>query len=223
MAKVSEVKCGKCDRYYSAVRAHCPFCGARRGTQGKHARDIDNLKAKMIIGIVVFALLVVGVGIGLAVNGNAEPTPTPSPSGPLNAGDGVVSVVSEPPNTSMPPEPSDTPLPSEPPPVAGATAIEVQYNNAPLRYDELDAQKKPTGNKELTLPKSTSIKLTLKITPSGIEDVPVWTSSNTAVFDVVATDTTGRSVTVTWIKNGNATLTVTCGGKTQKVIIRCGK
>ena len=35
MALFKEVKCGRCDRRYSALRSRCPHCGARKNRDGK--------------------------------------------------------------------------------------------------------------------------------------------------------------------------------------------
>ena len=61
MGLISEVKCGRCDRRYSGLRARCPYCGARRGKRGKHAKDYDNSKGRFIIGLILVVVLIVAV------------------------------------------------------------------------------------------------------------------------------------------------------------------
>ena len=61
MGIISDVKCGRCDRRYSGLRARCPYCGARRGKRGKHANDADNSKGKLIIGLLLILVLIVAV------------------------------------------------------------------------------------------------------------------------------------------------------------------
>ncbi|MBR6951310.1 MAG: SH3 domain-containing protein [Oscillospiraceae bacterium] len=61
MAFVSDVKCGKCDRRYSGLRARCPYCGARRGKAGKHANKGGNTTGKLIVGLILILLLIAAV------------------------------------------------------------------------------------------------------------------------------------------------------------------
>ena len=61
MGIISEVKCGRCDRRYSGLRARCPYCGARRGKRGKHARDKDNSTGRVVIGLILVVVLIVAV------------------------------------------------------------------------------------------------------------------------------------------------------------------
>ena len=68
MGIISEVKCGRCDRRYSGLRARCPYCGARRGRRGKHAKDNDNSKGRLIIGLILLVVLIVAVVVVVATN-----------------------------------------------------------------------------------------------------------------------------------------------------------
>ena len=61
MGLFSDVKCGRCDRRYSGLRARCPYCGARRGKRGKHARDKDNSTGRVVIGLILVVVLIVAV------------------------------------------------------------------------------------------------------------------------------------------------------------------
>lgn len=68
MGLFSEVKCGRCDRRYSGVRARCPYCGARRGKRGKHAKDYDNSKGRLIIGLILITVLIVAAIVIIATS-----------------------------------------------------------------------------------------------------------------------------------------------------------
>jgi hypothetical protein len=68
MGLFSDVKCGRCDRRYSGLRARCPYCGARRGKRGKHARDNDNSRGRIVIGLILFVVLLVAVVVVVATN-----------------------------------------------------------------------------------------------------------------------------------------------------------
>ena len=61
MAFVSDVKCGKCDRRYSGLRGRCPYCGTRRGKNGKHANQGGNTTGKLIVGLILILLLIAAV------------------------------------------------------------------------------------------------------------------------------------------------------------------
>lgn len=68
MGLFSDVKCGRCDRRYSGLRARCPYCGARRGKRGKHARDNDNATGRVVIGLILVVVLIVAVVAVIATN-----------------------------------------------------------------------------------------------------------------------------------------------------------
>ena len=68
MGLFSEVKCGRCDRRYSGLRARCPYCGARRGKRGKHAHDDDNSKGRLIIGLILVIVLIAAVVVVVATS-----------------------------------------------------------------------------------------------------------------------------------------------------------
>ena len=61
MGLISDVKCGRCDRRYSGLRARCPYCGARRGKRGKHARDKANSTGRVVLGLILVVVLIVAV------------------------------------------------------------------------------------------------------------------------------------------------------------------
>ena len=68
MGLFSDVKCGRCDRRYSGLKARCPYCGARRGKRGKHAKDYDNSKGRIIIGLILMIVLIVAVIIVISTS-----------------------------------------------------------------------------------------------------------------------------------------------------------
>jgi len=212
MSIISEVKCARCDRKYSGVRSRCPYCGARRIGRGKYSEDSDNSRGKMLIGIMIMAVLVVGAGILLFTapgseapdQGVAAQTP---PSQPLpDEGDnfelpGLVPV--DPPQTSEPPGITDTA-----PPAAQVRSVAIVYG--PRKIVKTDITEK-IGVK---------IPLRVDIEPVGVLDEIIWTSSNPAVFEVTVTNTECTQVSVTGLTVGTATLTVAVGGEEAKCIIR---
>jgi len=225
MAGISDVKCGKCDRIYSALRSRCPYCGARRNAAGKYARTDVNNRGKMIIGIVILALLAVAVVVILVVTNReaesdkSETSPTPT----LNFANPSNDVLQE--ETTTPiavPSPSPSPIETPPPAVQ---SIEVKSVYGPLPGA---AQNAP----EFTLSKSEKIELKLTVLPEGILDmlnegvaesektVPVWTSQDTTKFTIQPT-ADGLTATAYWIAAGSTTLTVTVADKTLTITVHC--
>ncbi len=203
MGIITEVKCGRCDKRYSALRGRCPYCGARRSSKGKYADDPDNIKGRTIIGILILVALLAAV-IALIIisvrNSDAENPDSPS----------VSSYLDDSGTTSMP-GPSIAPSPSPPeesfePPQPSVQSVSITFNGRKLE--------------EFTEPIGKTLTLKANVLPEDIDLVPQWTSSDTSVFEVVPDDTTGLSVNVTMLSKGNATLTVTVGDKSAECIVR---
>jgi len=216
MATISEIKCGKCDRYYSAIRVRCPYCGTMRGNQGKYARDSENMRGKLIIGIAAIAVVIVAVVVILvSANGSrgndpqesAPPVNTTVPSSVIPSGNVDVTPT---PQVDPTPEPSPTPTEIPSPAVLGFTVL---YGKSKLASD-------------FTLKRGETLSVTLEANPASILTTlgitPVWTSSNEGVFQVVTKNTMGTSAQIVWIGRGTATLTVTVGDISQKFTVRGG-
>ena len=209
MGVISEIKCARCDRMYSGVRSRCPFCGARRGGSGKYSEGANDSKGKMLVGILIMAVLVVAAAVLLfTAPGDTGPdVESPPPTSSLPNDNDTVNV----PGTPVSP-PDDTAPPDDPtPPPPTVESVTITYNNRPVAYG---------GEFTMTLPRDRTLKLGVKIEPLGIEEKIEWSSSNPAVAEVVPTDTTGLTVTVTAIGNGTATITATVGDVTDTVTAR---
>ncbi|MDR2615079.1 MAG: hypothetical protein LBC28_00715 [Oscillospiraceae bacterium] len=208
MGIINEVKCSKCDRRYSAVRARCPYCGARRGGRGKLAGGSDNTKAQLGVGIIILLALIATVAVLLITSADTEiPEGTATPPGDITP-----NFPNSDSNTTIE-DPNETPLPEtpEPPVETPAPALEsvaIMYNNV-VKTD-------------FTEPAGKTLTFTVKLVPEGLDLVPEWSSSNPEVFDVVPTDTTGLTVKVTLIRRGEQAekLTVRVGDKTAECIVR---
>ncbi|MDR3210167.1 MAG: hypothetical protein LBT36_06045 [Oscillospiraceae bacterium] len=206
MAIITEVKCGRCDRLYSAVRTRCPYCGAHRGAQNKHASDAERRRGVYIISLACLAVLVIAV-IVLATNVAAEPDADPNATASIppsipgendNVGLPGIEVSYEP----LPPSPSPTPK------IDVVESVQILYSG--------------TIVSDFSESVGTKILLKLKITPEDTSLKPVWTSGDSEYFEVVPTDTTGTSATVHILKGGKSvTLTVTVGDVTATCIVRC--
>jgi len=109
MGLFGEVKCGRCDRRYSALRGRCPYCGARRRT-GKN--DRGGGRGQLIAGLVILAVIIIAVVVLIFMSLKPDdPTPTPAPT--LPAATGPAAVTSSPmPNVTPTPVPTPTPTPT---------------------------------------------------------------------------------------------------------------
>ena len=205
MAIITEVKCSRCDKRYSALRGRCPYCGARRSSKGKYSEDPDNIKGRTIIGILILIALLAAVVTLIIIS-------VKNSDGADKDDAAIVSTLPDDgSNTSIPgpsADPSPTPTPEESfvPPPPSVQSVTITYAGS-TTIDFME----PVGK---------TLTLKAKITPADIDLVPEWTSSNPEVFDVVPDDTTGISVKVTMLKRGTATLTCTVGDKTAECIVR---
>ena len=73
MGFVPEVKCPRCDRRYSALRARCPYCGTYRHRRTKKTAEADNATWKMVVGGALLVVLAVAV-ITLTADANKTKT-----------------------------------------------------------------------------------------------------------------------------------------------------
>ncbi|MDR0838551.1 MAG: hypothetical protein LBN99_02795 [Oscillospiraceae bacterium] len=204
MAILTEVKCGKCDRRYSALRGRCPYCGARRGSGGKADGDRDNIKAQLIIGIVLLLVLIVAVTVLLitSVKNGSNGDPDPTPAGSLLPDEGSNSEIVNP--TITPPPATPTPPIETPPPTI--QSVSITYSGS--------------AKVDITQKVGEVLLMKAKINPEGLEAVPVWESSNPDVLGVTPTDPSAMSANIRMITAGTATLKVTVGDKTAECIVR---
>ena len=204
MGIISEVKCARCDRKYSGFRSRCPYCGARRGTRGKHAAENDNSKGKLLIGIIFLVVLIAVVLVLVISSGNKHATPSQGPSASLSGDDDVTSV------DGTSPSPSTSPKASEPPAASPSPSPSPTVESIGIYY--LGEEKE-----DVTLSVGEVIDFDYEISPEGaVEEKNVkWASSNQDVFVVLQTG----EVTALAASDGEE-LTVTAGGKTATCIIR---
>ncbi len=214
MGFLPQVKCSRCDRQYSGLRARCPYCGARRSSKGKRAADADNSTWKLVIGILLMVALIAAVVV-LLVNAHNEKkantdgqdgaNPDTSQSGGVSSVDGTNPGDSTQPGTDEPTQPDpvidepDPPIVIDPPTI-NAESIMITY-----------AGREKT---DFTMKVSEEVQLKVKTVPAEITNTPVWESSNTSVFQVL------QSGLVIGVGKGTATLTVTVDGVSAKCIVR---
>ena len=76
MALFKEVKCGRCDRRYSALRSRCPHCGARKNRDGKSSTVEGGTRWQVIVGAVVLLAIIAAAVILITTSlKNKEPEP----------------------------------------------------------------------------------------------------------------------------------------------------
>ncbi|MDR2570793.1 MAG: hypothetical protein LBD23_10950 [Oscillospiraceae bacterium] len=171
MAIVNELKCARCDRKYSGVRSRCPYCGARRIGRGKYSEDSDNAKGKMLISVLIMSVFTVAAGILLFTTPVDADAPDPdnnpslnSPEDDINSEQGIPPELT--PTPTLDPVPTDSPLPIE------VTSIQIWVPNSHRVTD-------------FTMPKGSSIELTARLEPPGIENSVsiIWESTDEEVFE----------------------------------------
>jgi len=207
MAVISEIKCGRCDRRYSGFRSRCPYCGARRNKRGKHADEVENAKAKLIIGIVLLFVLIAAtmVLIITSLTDKADPEAHAPDSAPPDAS----SVVTDPEalNTSL--ETSDEPPVVEPSEVSESPSIDanVQIASVAITYNGV-------AKTDVTMVVGETLKFSFETTPATTGKVAIWDeSSNNSVISV----SDGK---VKALSKGTANLTVTVDDVTATCIVR---
>jgi len=154
MAVINEIKCARCDRKYSGVRSRCPYCGARRIGRGKYSEDSENAKGKMLIGVLILAVFLVGASILLFT----------TPADDDGDNDTIAADAEEDEEAGqhleLPPEPTPSPTP-EPTPVAPPNVESIAIWVAPNSHDTRG---------DITISNGSTIDLTAKLEPVGIEE-----------------------------------------------------
>ena len=159
MGLFGEVKCGRCDRRYSAIRGRCPYCGARKRRSGKSAGNGDN-RWQIIAGIILLVIIIIAVAVlvfkNISAGGTGKPQATPTPT--IQA-------------TSTPKQ-SSTPTPS-------ATLPAV----TPVATPKVTAI--VLSRQDFTLAKlGETWVLSATISPTGATQSVTWTSQDTKVATV---------------------------------------
>ena len=221
MGIISDVKCGRCDRRYSGLRARCPYCGARRGKRGKHANDSDNSKGKLIIGVLLILVLIVAVVILVVTSTSKtaeQPDEKPDESQQHYTGDDDVSSVQGTPG-NLPPE-TEEPAEGEEP---AADAPQEPVQEEPVQEEPVQEEPKVTAvsilcfgapTSDFTVNVGDKVNLSYRTDPEGLGTDVEWKTSDENVFVILQTGE------FTAIGSGTATLTLTVDGVTAECIVR---
>ena len=203
MALFKEVKCGRCDRRYSALRSRCPHCGARKNRDGKASTVESNTRWQVIVGAVVLLAIIAAAVILITTSlKNREPEPSGAPKPPVSASPSGVNVVdgTDPTPSALPGE-EPTPTPTAPP--TPTPTPEPVVNSITLSSSDFTL---------FSVGEQYTIKAT--ISPAGTKVNIVWISENP---DVATVDENG---TVTAVDRGDTKVSATAGGVIQECIVR---
>ena len=203
MALFKEVKCGRCDRRYSALRSRCPHCGARKNRDGKTSTVEGGTRWQVIVGAVVLLAIIAAAVILITTSlKNKEPEPGSASKPPDPASPSGVHVVdgTDPTPTALPGE-EPTPTPTAPP--TPTPTPEPVVNSITLSSPDFTL---------FTVGEQYTIKAT--ISPAGTKVNIVWISEDP---DVATVDENG---TVTAVNKGTTKVSATAGGVIQECIVR---
>ena len=203
MALFKEVKCGRCDRRYSALRNKCPHCGAYKNRDGKNPSAGTNTRWQVIVGAIVLLAIIAAAIILITVSLKdraPEPAPSAKPSSTA-ASPGVTSMEGTDPTPSALPGADETPAPT-PPPTPTPTPEPV-VNAITLSRSDFTLF---TVGEQYTI--------TATISPAGSKATIVWISEDP---DVATVDENG---TVTAVDRGDVVVSATAGGVTAECWVR---
>ncbi len=205
MALFKEVKCGRCDRRYSALLSRCPNCGARKNRDGKASTVEHNTRWQVIVGAVVLLAIIAAVIILITTslrNRAPEPSGSSRPTAPSSSPSGVSVVEGTDPTPSALPGETD-PTPSPTPPPTPTPTPEPLVNSITL------------SRSDFTLSRiGEQYTITATISPAGSKAAIVWISEDP---DVATVDENG---TVTAVDHGTTKVSATAGGVIQECIVR---
>lgn len=204
MALFKEVKCGRCDRRYSALRSRCPHCGARKNRDGKASTVESGTRWQVIVGAVVLLAIIAAAIILITTSlKNKEPEPGGSTKAPASAppSSGVHVVDGTDPTPTALPGEEPTPTPTAPPtptPTPEPVVNSITLSRSDFTLSHIGEQ----------------YTIQATISPAGTKVNIVWISEDP---DVATVDENG---TVTAVDHGTTKVSATAGGVIQECIVR---
>ena len=205
MALFKEVKCGRCDRRYSALRSRCPHCGARKNRDGKASTAEGGTRWQVIVGAVVLLAIIAAAVILITTSlknkepepgGASKPPATVSPSSGVHVVDGT-----DPTPTALPGESDPTPTPTAPPtptPTPEPVVNSITLSRSDFTLSQVGEQ----------------YTIQATISPAGTKVNIVWISEDPDVATVA------ENGTVTAVNKGTTKVSATAGGVIQECIVR---
>ena len=203
MALFKEVKCGRCDRRYSALRNKCPHCGAYKNRDGKSSPSSTNTRWQVIVGAIVLLAIIAAAIILITVSLKdraPEPAPSTRPSS-SPASPGVTSMEGTDPTPSALPGAEETPAPTPPPtptPTPEPVVNSITLSRSDFTLSSIGEQ----------------YTITATVSPAGSKATIVWISEDP---DVATVDENG---TVTAVDYGDIIVSATAGGVTSECWVR---
>ena len=204
MALFKEVKCGRCDRRYSALRSRCPHCGARKNRDGKASTVEGGTRWQVIVGAVVLLAIIAAAVILITTSlKNKEPEPGSATKPPASSSPSGVNVVdgTDPTPSALPGESDPTPTPTAPPtptPTPEPVVNSITLSRSDFTLSHIGEQ----------------YTIQATISPAGTKVNIVWISEDP---DVATVDENG---TVTAVDHGTTKVSATAGGVIQECIVR---
>ena len=203
MALFKEVKCGRCDRRYSALRNKCPHGGAYKNRDGKSSPSSTNTRWQVIVGAIVLLAIIAAAIILITVSLKdraPEPAPSTRPSS-SPASPGVTSMEGTDPTPSALPGAEETPAPTPPPtptPTPEPVVNSITLSRSDFTLSSIGEQ----------------YTITATVSPAGSKATIVWISEDP---DVATVDENG---TVTAVDYGDIIVSATAGGVTSECWVR---
>ncbi len=221
------IRCEKCGEDYSVTYKRCPFCDERPSRGGVTGRRVANTRGGgyggpvnpvQIVWLVISVILIIAAlyiiltkigplfhrGGGSSSAGTSQPTSQGAQSGVKPSGSGAP--VSSAPASSEPA--SSGPASSGPASSAG-----------PSEPAAVKAEAISLSKQDFTLSANASWHVTAAVSPAGVSDPVVWSSSDESVATV---DADGNVTNVNaGTSRKSATITASCGGVTATCIVRC--
>lgn len=202
MAVFEQVKCGRCDRTYSALRGRCPYCGAKRGSSKAGGSGAEGSRWQVYVGAVILLAVVAAAVVLVSVGLKDRPAETqkPDPTAPVST-DGTSTVGGTTPTAE--PDPTPTPVPTLPPETEPPATPAPVVNDITLSRSDFTLS---------SIGETYTIVATLS--PAGTAAEVIWISEDPNVCTV---DENGM---VTAVDHGNAIVSATAGGVTKECIVR---
>ena len=245
MSFLPQVKCNRCDRTFSALRARCPYCGARRSKRSKKNINNDKVGWKLAVGIIIMVLLMAAVAVilvlsltgenadsqaeltdALGITENAaegEDAQAPDEEIQFSEGENVTSMESDKP--AVKPAKVDEKEDEEAQP-SEETEGEAKEESKKDKKDKKDSKKDAAVNKitityvgspveDVTMGIGEVLQLECETDPADAKGDAKWSIDDESVATV-------KDGEVTAVASGDATLTVKIGDVSAECVVRVG-
>ncbi len=209
------IRCEKCGEDYSVTYKRCPFCDERPGRGGIAGRRVSNTRGGgyggpvnpiQIMWLIISVILIIAaLYIILTKLGPLFHRGDPSASG---------SAPGTSQSTNLGPQPSVSSPGSSQPGSSAPAASGTTPDPAAVRPEAISLSKQ-----DFTLSANASWRITAAVSPAGVTDPVLWSSSDESVATV---DAEGNVTNVNaGSERKSVTITASCGDVTASCIVRC--